>query len=152
MPPRPPAARRFSSRPSSCWRRCSGGLNLLAPFPPPGSAPRARKVEFRGFKLLIGISHCCVTRGGGDTHAAHSHTLTLTATSSSGLKGEAALPCLRPHCPQALKCRVSRSGCRHKQTKSRSLKGLPKSSRHFLMGEGTAGWIRSGSFISPWGS
>lgn len=95
-PPSPPAASRFSSRPSSCRRRCSGGLSLLAPFPPPGSAPRARKVEFRGFKLLIGISHCCVTRGGGDTHAAHSHTLTLKATSGSGLKGEAALPRPRP--------------------------------------------------------
>lgn len=96
---RPPAAGRFSSWPSSCRRRCSGGLNLLAPFPPPGSAPCARKVEFRGFKLLIGISHCCVTRGGGDTHAAHSHTLTLAATSGSGLKGEAALPCPRPRQP-----------------------------------------------------
>lgn len=95
-PPSPPAAGRFSSRPSSCRRRCSGGLSLLAPFPPPGSAPRARKVEFRGFKLLIGISHCCVTRGGGDTHAAHSHTLTLKATNGSGLKGEAALPRPRP--------------------------------------------------------
>ncbi|CAI9181302.1 unnamed protein product [Rangifer tarandus platyrhynchus] len=95
-PPSPPAAGRFSSRPSSCRRRCSGSLSVLAPFPPPGSAPRARKVEFRGFKLLIGISHCCVTRGGGDTHAAHSHTLTLKATSGSGLKGEAALPRPRP--------------------------------------------------------
>lgn len=67
-----------------------------APFPPPGSAPCARKVEFRGFKLLIGISHCCVTRGGGDTHAAHSHTLTHAATSGCGLKGEAVLPRPRP--------------------------------------------------------
>lgn len=79
------------------WRRCGGGgLNLLAPFPPPGSAPRrAARPEggVSGFKLLIGISHCRVTRGGGDTHAAHSHTLTLAAASGSGLKGEAALRC-----------------------------------------------------------
>lgn len=41
-----------------------------------------------GFKLLIGISKCCVTQRGGDTHApAH----TLTHTSRSGLKGEATL-------------------------------------------------------------
>lgn len=62
------------------------------------------------YKLLIGISHCCVTRGGGDTHAAHSHTLTLAATSGSGLKGEATPPRPRPRRPRAPKRRVSRPG------------------------------------------
>lgn len=150
MPPRPPASGRFSSQPSSCRRRCSGGLNLLAPFPPPGSAPRARKVEFRGFKLLIGISHCCVTRGGGDTHAAHSHTLTLAATSGSGLKGEATPP--RPRPPSAPSPETpsfqARRGPGLAEAR-RPPEGPTGPSGHSLEGKAAAGWLRRCCLVSP---
>lgn len=96
-----------------------------------------------GFKLLIGISHCRVTRGGGDTHAAHSHTLTLAAASGSGLKGEAALscpvlPCPRPAGPArspAFAHRASGPGSGLGQLKSRSRPRAPGSSETFRRAE-----------------
>lgn len=48
-------------------------------------------MEFVGFKLLIGISKCCVTQRGGDTHTLIHTVRTLTHTNGARLKGEVTL-------------------------------------------------------------